>query len=410
MIRDNRTLLDADGLFDPALNWIEQSRVEVAEELDEEFKDQCRNLLTEHGVTDRQSLIRFGSVRLSRGDFPPYGKGKAFVVAIFGETFSNFKPEYLHLIADKLQLPQLSDQSKDQCIQVLASQGITDRKSLMRFGSVKFAKEDFPPYGKGRALARAILGDTFDRLNLEQLGLIADILFGEQSEESKKQEYLQALTQHGITDRASLYYFGVVNFVSKSFPPFGKGNAFASAILGKSQGSVTAEVLDDISDAIGLPQLDDDSQKQKYIQALTEHGITDRTSLYYFGVHKFRGTDFPPFGKGDAFASLILSERVRSTNMKQLNRIADLLDLPKDDEEMQRQRYVKLLAEKGISDRKSLIDYKAYHFVRTDFPPFGKGKALAAIILGEKFPDLKISHLNRIADILYPEETNPTNE
>jgi len=55
MIEANRDLLGVEGVFGPVMERIQQVRGDVGEELKEMFYERCRELLEEHGITDRRS-------------------------------------------------------------------------------------------------------------------------------------------------------------------------------------------------------------------------------------------------------------------------------------------------------------------------------------------------------------------
>ena len=143
--------------------------------------------------------------------------------------------------------------------------------------------------------------------------------------------------------------------------------------------------------------------RRKAKEALALHGIYDRQSLIHFGTVKFMKTDFPPFRKGKAFASVVLGETVYDFTLDHLRRIANALGFPELSEKETKQQYIQALALHGIHDRQSLIRFRQRKFTRTDFPPFGKGLAFASAILGETVHPLTLDHLRRIADTLFGE-------
>jgi len=53
--------------------------------------------------------------------------------------------------------------------------------------------------------------------------------------------------------------------------------------------------------------------------------MTDRISLLSFGVTEFREADFPPYGKGTAFAGEILGDSGLRVTLTHLRLIADIL-------------------------------------------------------------------------------------
>jgi serine/threonine protein phosphatase PrpC len=292
----------------------------------EEKKEKAIQALASHGITDRPSLLAFGPIQFKKTDFPPFGKGTAFASVILGEVVRPLKLEHLERIADVLVLPQISEETKQQCLTALASHGITDRQSLLIFGINQFRKTDFPPFGKGTAFIATSLSEVINHLKLEHLERIADTLgFSKITEAEAKQQCLTSLASHGIADRQSLLAFGPVRFKKTDFPHFDKGTAFATAILGESVYPLKLEHLKRIADKLGFSKITEDEAKQKCLTALASHGITDRKSLLVFGIVNFTKTDFPPFGKGAAFTSAVLGETVNPLKLEHLKHIADVL-------------------------------------------------------------------------------------
>jgi len=285
--------------------------------------------------------------------------------------------------------------------EILGLHGIHDRRSLIKFGSNKFAKADFHPFGKGQAFASRILHEIVECPTINHFNRISDTLGLPQLSNHNKQKFCAALASQGIIDRKSLIEFGIREFKKTDFPPFGKGSAFASSVLGETVKDLSLKHLHRIADALGFPSLSEQEKKQQYIQALADKDIDDRNSLIRFGLSKFLKTDFPPFGKGYAFISAILSQIIRQPLLNHLHRIADVLGFPKYSEEEVKQQYIQALTEHGIHSRQLLIQFGVVKFYRTEFPPFGKGMAFASAVLGEtvKAP-LKLDHLHRIADAL----------
>ncbi len=368
----------------------------------EETQDQARQILASKNVIDRQSLIRFGSDKFRRADFPPFGKGAAFAGAILGRTMRSIKTDDLHRIADILGFPKAK---LEELKALLVAHGITDRLSLMQFSPKQFAKTDFPPYGKGKAFTVAILGKTVRNVTVPHLHRIADALgLSEINPEELKSQYIQILADKGITDRHTLMAFGSVKFRRADFPPFGKGIAFAHAILGKPV-IVRLETLEEIADELNFPKLTPNEPKsiQHYRQALEDNGISDRFSIINFRLHKFMSTSFHPFGKGRAFAGLILDGKFKYVSLEHLSQIADKLNLPQLSEG-NKQLCLQVLASLGITNSETLIGYGTHNFKIASFLPFGKAHAFVNAVLGEPVRNISRVHLQRMADVLFEGE------
>ena len=317
MIEGNKALLDLGGMFKPVIERIQVVRVEIAEALKEQFYQHCREILAGHEVVDRQWLMYKGAVWFTSADFSPYGKGKAFAREILGKSLGNIGAAVLEEIADALGFEKLS---MERYRKVLAEHGVTDRQSLLDKGVVWFARTDFPPYGKGVAFAGKILGKPVGScVSLTDLNGIADALG---FEKPSMEQYRKVLAEHGVTDRQGLLGKGPVWFTSADFSPYGKGKAFARKILGRTIGDVCISDLEEIADALSFEKL----SMGRYRKVLAEHGVADRQSLLSRGVTWFRKTDFPPYGKGFAFAGEILRRSIGSqVHVADLNEIAGIL-------------------------------------------------------------------------------------
>jgi len=403
MIKENRTLLNVDGVFGPALKWIQQSRVEVAEEIDEEFKGQCRDLFAEHGITDRFSLFEIGPSIFIQTDFPPFGKFRSFAKAILGETIANPSRGHLSCIADLLFGIAEKEKARQLYKDVLSSHGITDRQSLIHFGVTKFMNTEFPPFGMGRAFAKAILGKQTNPVKSSHLHQISDVLdFPKFEEGDQKRKYIECLAAHNVTCRRSLIHFGVSQFRDAYYPPYGKGAAFAKAILGKNSIPIKLAHLHEIADKLDLLELSEET-KNNFRDVLSRNGITDIGSLRIFGTAQFITTHFKPYGKGTHFAGVVLGKKVPSVNSSRIEMIGKVLDLPELSAE-NNIKCVEALANKGITDKKSLMHFGAVRFAITDFDPIGNGKTVARLIFGKVFKELKLFDLEKIAEVLQLEE------
>jgi hypothetical protein len=255
-----------------------------------------------------------------------------------------------------------------------------------------------PVEGVGSYVIHSELLDPVSHTDAPTRDLVGGILTQKQPPEYIGQQAIHALALHGLTDRISLFDFGVVQFRNSDFPPFGKGTALASAVLGKTVTKLNLEHLNRIAEALSLPHLSE-LTRQRFLAALSVHGITDSLSLFFYGIKKFRKSDFSPFGEGAAFASIVLGETVHNVNLPHLKRIVGVLSLPRLSEST-RQRFLAAFSAYGITDKISLITFGVQRFQNSDFRPFGKGGAFASKILGGTAWPLQLEHLKRIAEIL----------
>ena len=163
-------------------------------------------------------------------------------------------------------------------------------------------------------------------VHIADLERFADVLGFEQvSREEELQKYREALASHGITDRQSLLKKGPVWFTRTEFSLYGKGCAFAGKILGRSVGHVGVLELEKIADVLGLEKILREEELKKYREILVGHGVTDRQSLLSKRSRWFAQADFPPYGKGRAFAGKILGRVLRGVYAADFSEIADVL-------------------------------------------------------------------------------------
>ena len=99
---------------------------------------------------------------------------------ILGRVIKIMTLEILNEIADILELPEVDEEvlekERETQRQALERKGVINRRTLIQKGPKWFGKEEFPPYGKGKAFVSAILGHIERNITLETLNEIADIL------------------------------------------------------------------------------------------------------------------------------------------------------------------------------------------------------------------------------------------
>ncbi len=423
MVEANKVPLLVDEYFGKGLAWINKMREEAKEQLNEVFYAHCREVLAEKGIWDRKALLQKGPVWFMKKTYSPYGKGAAFAKLILGCSIGYITVEKLNEVATTLELPDIDEsvlnEEREKQREVLKQKGIMDGRTLLQKGSLWFYKGTFPPYGKGAAFAKSILGYSVGAaITLSTLTEICNILelpdTNESILEEERQRQREVLANHGITSRRALLQKGPVEFKKEVFIPYGKGSAFAGAILGQSVSNISKKTLSEIADILELPDIDESvlqEEHQKQREVLAEHGVTDRRTLLLKGPQWFREETFPPYGKGGAFAGAIVQSRIPhsaiTTNF--LSKIAGILELPDTDEsvlqeEHQKQREV--LAEHGVTDRRTLLLKGSEWFRKETFLPYGKGGAFAGAILGYvvEYPSIEV--INKIADILELPDTN----
>lgn len=401
-IQENKELLHTEGLLGPLLPRIAEIRQKVRGEIDENFKQHCREILAKHGITDRKSLLSFGPKKFWRMQYQSFGMGQAFAAAILGKAVNQVTIPILEEVADALGFEKEDIKDiRQSMLLALRKHGIIDRDSLLRFRIGRFKKTDFAPFGKGYAFAGAVFGKTSVGTTIQVLEEVADVLgFAKSSTEEIKKRMCDALSKHGIIDRLSLLYFGKVQFVEADFPPFGKGKALAGEVLGRVVRNVTTSILEEMADVLGFAKETAEERREVYRRILRDHKITDRLSLLWFGIDRFTQADFPPFGKGNAFAGAVLNRKPDRISISVLEEIADALGFAKENDEDGKRVMISVLQKHQITDRESLLGFGPQKFVQADFPPFGRGKAFASTVLGKVAERVTVPVLKEIADKL----------
>ncbi len=305
------------GRLADALGWPEKSETEKLQAY--------RSALAFHGISDRASLLSFGIPRFAHADFPPYGKGKAFVSFVLGESKNALGIGHFRRIVDALSLPDLSEETQQKYRNALAAHGVHDKNSLLAKGRDWFLKADFPPYGKGHAFAGLILGEVVYDLLSSHFPRIANALGLPILSAVTLETCRSTLAHHGVAGRSMLFAKGSSWFRETEFSPYGNGRALASLLLGEAVHPLTHVHLRRIADLLGWPEQTEKERLQDCLCALAAHGIADRTTLLGRGSYWFMKAEFPPYGKGSAFAGLIIGETVYNLSLDHLRRIADIL-------------------------------------------------------------------------------------
>ncbi len=367
-LEEHEELLDTEGLLKPILEEIRKIRAKIKIELEADFKNHFKEILAAKGIVDRAGLILKGPIWFMHENFLPYGKGIMFAKAILNKTNPHITIEILHEIADILGFPKIEQHNQlAVCKKLLAEKGITDRETLITKGPIWFVKEDFSPYGKGKAFASAILGRMLkaEFITIQLLEEVADILAFPHIDKFEK--YRTMLKEKGITDRHSLFQKSTKWFELQDFAPYGKGKAFASAVLGRAiRYNMTKEIFEELVQKLQLPAMSAETIAALKVMLLNK-GIFDRAGLIAKGSVWFTHEDFPPYGKGVAFAAAILSRRVKVVNIEILHELADILRFPEIEIQDQLEAYKRLLAEKGVLTQEALIKKGVAWFVKEKF-------------------------------------------
>ena len=380
--------------------------IEVANALNlpafsEKQKNAYRAELAVHGITDRITLFqKGGGAKIRKATFGKFGRAFAFAAAILEKTVTQITNDILKEIADSLDFPEVTEEEmRGRYRATLTKHGIIDRETLLAKGPNWFAIEArFPPFGGGRAFIAQVLDcGNVRMIDISLLEQLADKLgYAKLTREEKLCKYRAALVAHGISDREELLRLGARPFIRLDFGIYGHGIGIAIKITERQMTNVSTETLHEIADALGFSRQNDAEKSSSYPRILSGYGVTDRASLLSMGPKWFRETEFGTFGLGFAFAGSILGRKIHNINYDTLHEIADALGFSKD----MSGACITAFAQRGITDRASLIRFGIVQFLATNFKPFGKGAALITIFLDERTGQGKLAHLERVADKL----------
>lgn len=304
-----------------ALGFQEKSREVLCQEI------KCA--LAEQGVNSFETLMKMGQKRFKQTSFGSFGKGIQLYVYLVGGSSGkrNIGLEELRQISVILDLPKETHEEKIISIKnLLAAKGITSHKDLMQMGIVDFKNASFEPFGKGGALLSVLVErSSKESWKTEHLERMATILGWEKADpETLLERAREVLSINGINSYQDLIQLGIKEFIPMDFQEFGKGTAFASAILGRSvgQGGRSLDVLKECALVLGF----ENSQEEllnRAKKALLEHQITSRETLRKLGSSRFKSTYFEGFGKGKLFFRKVVrpaspDERMSPNHLEEL--------------------------------------------------------------------------------------------
>jgi hypothetical protein len=370
------------------LGWIKDDAAEMAS---------WKQALAEHGIISYTTLLDYGSTDFAKTKFGDHGKGFAFCTAmgILDQVVTN---QTLHKVAVRLGWNYDPVNQIDEWIEVLKQNGITSRDQLLGLSLNTFLHMSFGRFGKGTAFTTTVLG-TYERPSASTIEKIADKLgWFERTTEEKTIEWKEILKGHGIASRDDMLRKGVRVMSDLTFGMYGGIMSFSTAVIGSPQNAVNTELLEKIATKLGW-SVSPEEEIGRWKQALAEHGITSRKELLRAGPVPFMKKSFGYYGKGSAFAGIILgvSTKVRSSVLED---IAKKLGWTPTEQELISE-WKEELKLHGITSRETLCEYGQKRFKKLKFGDYGGGQAFAKTILGslteEHFTN---DDLTRMADKL----------
>ena len=404
MLMENRALLDLDGLFKSLMDKIQSVREEIGKELTQVFHGFCRDLLASHGVAGRRQLFDLGVNGFRDRNYPPYGKGSAFAGKILGRRVGQPYSSDLEEIADILGLPEVSEAYLEKCRDALRSAGIVDRRSFFLVSVTDFRAMSFPPFGKGAALSKAVLGRAVGLPKLAEMTEIADVLSLPEIAEEALEAFRVALKAHGITDKGDLSKLSLGDFDRLHFEGYGNAREFVGLVRGSRARRMSSADLGEMAVILKLPELSEEN-KGKYRDALREHGILDRlTLLNNVPIAQFTKLQFGEYGTARRFVGRILNRTINHVSLADLEELAGLLELEYRAQENTKAVLAALKA-KGVSKWSELMGMGPGRFGKeSNFEGFGSGFVLARQVLGKPIHHLNVAILEELAAVFGWEE------
>ena len=215
----------------------------------------------------------------------------------------------------------------------------------------------------------------------------------------------ELLAAHGITDRKTLLEKGLLFYNTATFSPYGKWRAFFTRILQEKlphPSSLSVHYLQRVADRLGFKKESPDEKRIAYVAALRKNKITDRYVLRVRGPSWFRDQSFGIFGRGNGFASEVLERTCRKISEADLEEIADLVGFPQLTDDDVRAHHLAILAQYGIMDRRTLMEYTIESLWKLDFWPHGRGKLFGFVsaVLKRSIKMITKTILEELADAL----------
>jgi len=234
-----------------------------------------RNILANYRICDRATLMRLGARGFYYKEFCPVGKGSAFGHAVLGRVLSHVSSGDLLEIADKLDLPLVSVNSLHKFKDILFRHKIYDRKTLRNMNREDLDRLEFPPYGKIRAFAAAVLDESnlmlsrgllenmADRLklpedaggvepNIRYFDLYCDsFAVGFKTRQEIVSAALDLFYDFEINVKSDFFKKGTAWFMKKKFKRFGTGPDMVSLVLGRRVENITEADLGELADLLG---------------------------------------------------------------------------------------------------------------------------------------------------------------
>lgn len=306
----------------------------------EERKDEMRKILSDFGYSDRRSFQFLHTERLRGKNFGNYGKQANFYRWVTGDYLSNHaSTNDFFKVTDALEIPELSDQRKEEMIAILKVHGYSDLRSLERENTNIFGAKVFGRYGKGKKFYRWVTGEkTLKDAGIKKTDIIkmAKILGLPELSDEHKNEIRELFILNGFEDERSIQMGSIIDFREKQFGKYGKIVSFLSWITGNKQHeNFSKSEIIDITKTVGLPELSE-VRKVEMRTLLFRVGISSITQLKSISLWTFSDLSFDRYGKGKNFYKWVTGKSIRQNDdannfqREHLLEIGLILGLPAD--------------------------------------------------------------------------------
>ncbi len=284
---------------------------------------------------------------------------------------------------------------------VLQANGFLDRVRLENALVGDFCQSDFFEFGDARTFLSAVLGREIIRPRREDIRAIPDALgMPLREREEIYGEYVAVLEQNGYHTPWEVMMAESAIFQNQSFGRFGKGRSLYFALTGKVLHSgMNSGHLQEIAESVHFPIHEESEMKAYYRTMLEAAGFPTFENLITANCQNFASHPIGHLRSGrHLYMVLFQSSSGRAFTNAHLGEIGEFLGLRRmTNEELQG-----IVAEKGYGSRIFMEDANITDFLNTEFPPFGKGRALYRFVTGDDatFTNLSKEHLSKIADAL----------
>ncbi|ALM09511.1 MAG TPA: hypothetical protein DEB30_05400 [Candidatus Peribacter riflensis] len=314
-----------------------------------------------------------------------------------GDVARAFVEEDVRRLCMDLLLPKEDPQLwKQQLLQRLKENKISDRVELRLCGVSRFAALSFQGIGKGIAFCGAVTGRALTQLRVENLEELADVLhLPEMSEETRIRFVAMLEEKAGIIDVATMRNIGTNKFRRVQFDGY-HGAALFRVLTGQASKLSRRDGLE-IAAILHLPTAHENT-KARCKELLRINGVTDWVTARRKGVNKFREFDFKEFGKAKKMYFNLTGKIPKNLTAESMEEFFRIIDLPKISESTKCDIRGKMEA-LGIRTKGELLHFGVTRFRSAQIEDWGGTFELFSLLTG-KTSRLGMLEMEEMADML----------